>query len=92
MENAYIFVDETGKPDKTDKSEYFCLSAIVINDRNRKQLKGGLEALKRKYFGSKSYVIHGSEIKRDLKYRKKNLVEFAIDLRKVVLHIGFFAL
>ncbi|MEK7457912.1 MAG: DUF3800 domain-containing protein [Patescibacteria group bacterium] len=92
MENAYIFVDETGKPDKTDKSEYFCLSAIVINDRNRKQLKGGLEALKRKYFGSKSYVIHGSEIKRDLKYRKKNLVEFAIDLRKVVLPIGFFAL
>lgn len=92
MENAYIFVDETGKPDKTDKSEYFCLSAIVINDKNRSKLKIGLEDLKIKYFGSKSYVIHGSEIKRDLLHRKKDLVTFASDLRKIVLPIGFFAL
>lgn len=92
MENAYIFVDETGKPDKTDKSEYFCLSAIVINDRNRERLKIGLEDLKLKYFGSKNYVLHGSEVKRDLKHKKKDLFEFAKDLRKVVLPIGFFAL
>jgi len=92
MKNAYIFIDETGKPDKKDKSEYFCLSAIVINDLNRDRLKDSLGKLKQKYFGSKSYVIHGSQIKRDLKYQKKDLVQFSKDLRKIIMPINFFTL
>lgn len=92
MQNAYIFIDETGKPDKTDRSEYFCLSAIVINDKNRIKLKDQLGKLKIKYFGSKGFVIHGSEIKRDLKVRKKDLIQFAKDLRMAVYPTSFFAL
>lgn len=92
MQKAYIFIDETGKPDKADKSEYFCLSTIVINDKNREKLKIGFEELKQKYFGSRSYVIHGSELKRDLRNVKKDQTEFAKDLRRMVLPIGFFAL
>jgi len=92
MDNAYIFVDETGKADYTHESKYFCLSAIVINDKNRAKLKLALEALKLKYFGSKNYVLHGSELKRKLKINKKGELEFAKDLRKSVLSIGFFAL
>jgi len=92
MDNAYIFVDETGKADFTHESEYFCLSAIVINDNNRKRLKLVMDELKLKYFGAKGYVLHGSELKRTLRFRKKSELEFAKDLRKAVLPIGFFAL
>lgn len=92
MKNAYIFIDETGKPDEKDQSQYFCLSAIVINDENRARLKNGIEELKQKYFGAKSYVIHGSQIKRDLKFRKKDPIEFAKEFRQVVMPIGFFSL
>lgn len=92
MDSAYIFVDETGKADFTHDSEYFCLSAIVINDNNRKRLKRALDELKMKYFGAKGYVLHGSELKRNLKFRKKSELDFAKDLRRGVLPIGFFAL
>ncbi|MBU1200693.1 DUF3800 domain-containing protein [Patescibacteria group bacterium] len=92
MKNAYIFIDETGKVDKKDKSEYFCLSAIIINDVNRERLKNGLEKLKQKYFGSKGYVIHGSQVKRGLKHKKKDLNKFSKDFRKIALSINFFAL
>jgi len=92
MENAYIFVDETGKADFSHDSQYFCLSAIVINDKNRAKLKVAVDHLKLKYFGNKSYVLHGSELKRALRIRKKSELEFAVDLRKAVLSIGFFAL
>lgn len=74
MENAYVFVDETGKSDFSHDSKYFCLSAIVINERNREKLKSAIENLKQKYFGSKHYVLHGSELKRKLKICKKNEV------------------
>jgi len=92
MEKAYIFVDETGKSDFTHQSKYFCLSAIVINERNRVRLKTALEDLKQKYFGSKNYVLHGSELKRNLRFHKKSEVEFAKDLRNAVLPVTFFAL
>jgi hypothetical protein len=92
MENAYIFVDETGKPDQADKSAYFCLSAIVINQKNKEKLRLSLEKLKLEYFGSKEYVIHGSEIKRGLKNQKKDPINFANDLKKIVAPISFFAL
>lgn len=92
MEKAYIFVDETGKSDFSHQSKYFCLSAIVINEKNREKLKIALENLKLKYFGSKHYVLHGSELKRKLKYSNKNELDFAKDLRELVLPINFFAL
>lgn len=92
MQKAYIFVDESGKPDYTDKSGYFCLSAIVIKDKNRIKLRSDLETLKQKYFGNKNFVIHGNEIKRTLRIKGKDEAEFAKDLRTVVLPIGFFAL
>jgi hypothetical protein len=92
MKNAYIFIDETGKPDKKDKSEYFCLSAIVINDVNRKCLKDEMGKLKQKYFGTRKYVIHGSQIKRDLIHRKKDPNKFSKDFRRMSLSINFFAL
>jgi len=92
MDSAYIFVDETGKADFTHESEYFCLSAIVINDNNRKRLRLAMDELKLKYFGAKGYVLHGSELKRALKFRHKSELDFVKDLRKIVLPIGFFAL
>jgi len=92
MEKAYIFVDETGKSDFTHQSKFFCLSAIVINERNREKLKNALESLKLKYFGSKQYVLHGSELRRKLKYSNKSELDFAKDLRTLVSPINFFAL
>lgn len=92
MKNAYIFIDETGKADFSHLSTNFCLSAIVINEKNREKLKENFEKLKLKYFGSKSFVMHGSELRRLLRVRGKSESKFASDLKEAVYGIGFFSL
>lgn len=93
--NKYsIFIDESGMGDpKTYKiSPYYSLCALVVPNERRETLKTQLEELKLKYFGSKNYVIHNSEIKRDLRHRRRSLENFSKEIKKILSPTPFFLL
>lgn len=89
----YIFIDESGTSDvKSYQTQpYFTLIGLVIGENNREKLKIDFEDLKLKHFGSKKYVIHGTEIRRFLKTDKK-IKNFSIDLNKFLKKHNFFIL
>lgn len=89
----YIFIDESGTADvkSYDKQPYFCLIGLMVADNNRSNLKEDFENLKYKYFGTKTYIVHNTEIIRHLKTRTK-IDSFATDLKKFLSKHNFFIL
>lgn len=90
----YIYIDESGTSSLNDhkKSTHFSLVGVVIAHDRRQKLKEELEQLKLKYFGKKSYILHGSSIRRDLRSYSKDLTEFAKDLEVILTNNHFFLL
>lgn len=89
-----IYIDESGTSDLKDhlQSPCFTLIGIVINKDSQEKLKTDFNELKRKYFGKKGFVIHGVNIRRDLKRNGKKLENFADDFQKLANKHSFFIL
>lgn len=92
MERIFIFIDECGKADYTDKSKTFSIVGVVLNQETKAKLTEKFKKLKLKFFKKESFVFHRTELRNDLKIRGKDLQEFASDLRKVLFEISFFVL
>ena len=89
----FIFIDESGTSDVKSFSvqPFFTVVGLVIGEKNREFLKNDFEDLKLKHFGSKNYVIHNTEIKRDLRTDQK-IKNFATDLENFLNKHNFFIL
>jgi len=89
----YIFIDESGTSDtKSFKTQpYFTVIGLVVGENGRLKLKNDFEILKHKYFGSKEYVVHNTEIIRHLKTSTK-IKTFASDLKTFLYSHSFFIL
>ncbi|MFA6184651.1 MAG: DUF3800 domain-containing protein [Candidatus Shapirobacteria bacterium] len=89
----FIFIDESGTSDvKSFKIQpFFTVVGLMIGENNREKMKIDFEDLKLKHFGSKNYVIHNTEIRRDLKTDIK-IKNFSLDLEKFLNKYNFFIL
>lgn len=93
--NSYnIYLDESGMSDtKTWRiSPYFTISGFVMKEKYRNSFKKDVDKLKIKYFGKKSYILHGATIKRDLRVVGKDLGAFSKDLEQILNRYFFFLL
>jgi len=50
MERTFIFIDECGKADYTDKSKTFAIVGVVIDQNTRTKLTEKFKKLKLKFF------------------------------------------
>jgi hypothetical protein len=89
----FIFIDESGTSDVKSyiSQPYFAVIGLVIGENNREKMRIDFENLKLKHFGSKKYVIHGTEIRRFLK-TDKNIENFSLDLNRFLNRHNFFIL
>jgi hypothetical protein len=94
MDSFTIFLDESGWADlnAVKQSPYYTVCGVVIKENCREGIKKGLEKIKEKYFGSKSYVLHLVRLRRDLASKHKQLSDFAIDLERFLKSHNFFLL
>ncbi|MEK7526642.1 MAG: DUF3800 domain-containing protein [Patescibacteria group bacterium] len=94
MDKYTIFIDESGTATigNPKTSPYFTVCGFVSSQKTSTKLKESLNALKFKYFKNKSYILHNTEIRRDLKYRKRSISDFAKDLNLLLRQHNFFLL
>ncbi len=94
MDKYTIFIDESGTANigNPKTSPYFTVCGFVSNQKTSAKLKESLSNLKLKYFNNKSYILHNTEIRRDLKYRKMSISNFAKDLKLLLKQHNFFLL
>jgi len=79
-------------PKTYSESPFYTLCGLVVSEVWQASLRLDLENLKQKYFGSKSFVLHSSNLKRILINRKRKLKSFAEDLKILLNKNHFFLL
>lgn len=94
MKKFCIFIDESGNHTLSSlkQSPFYTVCGIVINQKKQNKLKINLEKLKQKHFGKKSYIIHGTELKRYFHNHPQKLTPFIKDLKKLLNNTSFFLL
>lgn len=90
---CFIFIDESGTSDvKSFKIQpFFTVIGLVIGENSREKMKIDFENLKLKHFGSKNYIIHNTEMRRNLKTDEK-VKNFSLDLEIFLNKYNFFIL
>jgi hypothetical protein len=85
MEKYFTFLDEHGSADpKTYKADkYFVVTAVLSNPSVKDSISDNLENLKAKHFGKKSYVIHRTDLYKDIQ-KKSNMKDFLTDLKSTL--------
>lgn len=88
-----IYIDESGtaNPLNWKSSTYFTLCGLVTNNKNKEKLNTDLGNLKLKYFGKRSYILHGVNLEDHLGTSQK-ISNFANDLKIFLNNSTFFLL
>ena len=86
MKTYYTFLDEYGfaDPKTFSKDPYFIVTAVLYNSKTKDIIINNLNTLKINYFGKKSYILHRSELYKDLKSNHISYSAFADDLEKTL--------
>lgn len=79
-----IYLNESGKPHKTDKSENFTIAGIIVNEDSWNEIEDKINDLKKSLFGKewKLYELHMFEILHGNKIYNK----FKLDQRLKILN------
>jgi hypothetical protein len=93
MEKYSIYIDESGDADPShfDKSSYFTLCGVVSSNKSRDSRQEKVDALKIKYFGKKSYILHSVNLNFHLKTPDR-IEKFASDLDSILNSEDYFLL
>ncbi|MCL2143106.1 MAG: DUF3800 domain-containing protein [Methanomassiliicoccaceae archaeon] len=88
------YIDESGKPERTDSENEFVLAALIINEREWKNVDNKVKDIKKKYFPGRdpeSFEIHATDIinkKSTFKSMHLNTrLELMTDILKVISEI-----
>jgi len=82
-----IYLDESGKPHKTDWSENFTIAGVIVNENSWNEIENKINDLKKYLFGKEwqLYELHMSEILHGNKIYSK----FKLDERLKILEKVF---